>query len=280
MNESYDEKYGEKIFDSIRYYDEEQKIEFWYARDLQKVLDYSEWRNFLNVVRKAMESCNNSGQNVVDHFVRVNKMVPVGSGATREQDDMLLTRYACYLIVQNADPQKTVVASGQTYFAVSTRVVELEKEFDRLSEDKKRIAIRQELKNHNKSLAEAANLSGVVQPIDFAIFQNKGYQGLYNGLTSADIKKRKNLSQKDDILDHMGSTELAANLFRATQADDKLRREKIRDKVHANNVHYNVGKKVRETIRELGGEMPENLPTPEKSIKQVKKDIDNNLGDK
>lgn len=199
-------------------------------------------------------------------------MVNVGSGAEREIDDYELSRYACYLIVQNGDVRKKVIALGQTYFAVKTRQQELIENYDDLDEDLKRLAIRNEMKEHNKSLAEAAQLAGVKDPRDYAIFQNKGYQGLYGGLGRKEIHARKGLKKSQDILDHMGSTELAANLFRATQTDEKLRREKIVGKEAANQTHYEVGKKVRQTIKELGGTMPEDLPTPQKSIKQIERE--------
>lgn len=263
--------YTESLFESIRHVNEYEE-EFWYARELQIALEYKEWRNFKKVLDKATISCNNSENNSSDHFVEVNKMVNVGSGAEREIDDYELSRYACYLIVQNGDVRKKVIALGQTYFAVKTRQQELIENYDDLDEDLKRLAIRNEMKEHNKSLAEAAQLAGVKDPRDYAIFQNKGYQGLYGGLGRKEIHARKGLKKSQDILDHMGSTELAANLFRATQTDEKLRREKIVGKEAANQTHYEVGKKVRQTIKELGGTMPEDLPTPQKSIKQIERE--------
>lgn len=199
-------------------------------------------------------------------------MVPLGSGAEREIDDTMLSRYACYLIVMNGDPSKEVIAVGQTYFAIKTRQQELIENYDQLSEDQKHLAIRNEMIAHNKSLAEAAQMAGVVDPRDYAIFQNKGYQGLYGGLGAKEIHARKGLKKSQKILDHMGSTELAANLFRATQTDEKLRRENVQGKQAAYNTHYEVGKKVRQTIKELGGTMPEDLPTPEKSIAQIERE--------
>lgn len=263
--------YGEKTFDSIKHYTEDG-TEFWFARELQQVLEYTEWRNFCTVIDRAKVACQNSGVDSADHFVDVNKMVMIGSNAKREVDDFMLSRYACYLIVQNGDPRKEIIAIGQTYFAVKTRQEELIEAYDQLSEDQKRLAIRNEMIAHNKSLAEAAQQAGIVDPRDYAIFQNKGYQGLYGGLGAKDIHKRKGLKKGQKILDHMGSTELAANLFRATQTDEKLRREKIQGKEAANRTHYEVGRKVRQTIAELGGTMPEDLPTPQKSIQQIEQE--------
>lgn len=278
LTEDEQNSYTESLFESIKHYDENGE-EFWYARDLQTVLGYSEWRNFLKVMNKAMIACEKSGLSVSDHFVKVNKMVSIGSGAEREIDDYALSRYACYLIIQNGTPSKKLIALGQTYFAVKTRQQELIENFDDLSEDKRRLAIRSEMKTHNKSLAEAAKMAGISEPKDYAIFQNRGYQGLYGGLTRKDIHARKGLKENQDILDYMGSTELAANLFRATQTDEKLRKEHIIGKEAANQTHYEVGKKVRQTIRDLGGTMPENLPTPSKSIKQIEREQRKELSD-
>lgn len=207
-----------------------------------------------------------------EHFADVGKTSPMPNGGYKEIGDVQLSRYACYLIVQNGDPRKKVIALGQTYFAVKTRQQELIENYDSLSEDSKRLAIRNEMKEHNKSLAEAAKLAGITEPVDYAIFQNKGYQGLYGGLSRKDIHTLKGLKKSQDILDYMGSTELAANLFRATQTDEKLRKENITGKEAANQTHYKVGKKVRQTIQELGGTMPEDLPTPSKGIKQIERE--------
>lgn len=266
-------KYSSKTFDQIKHFTDEGN-EFWYARELVSVLDYKSWDKFKNVIEKAKESCKNSGLKVEDHFSHVGNMVDLGSGAQREIENIMLTRYACYLIVQNGDPRKEVIALGQTYFAVKTRERELEENYEQLTDDQKRLAIRNEMINHNKSLAEAAQIAGIDDPKDYAIFQNKGYQGLYGGLGVKDIHQRKGLKKSHKILDHMGSTELAANLFRATQTDEKLRRENINGKEKANRTHFVVGKKVRQTIAELGGTMPEDLPTPEKSIKQIEKELE------
>lgn len=234
-------------------------------------MEYAKWENFTNVIDKAKTACTNSNNEVAAHFPDVRKMVQAGV-STKPIDDIMLTRYACYLIVMNGDPRKEVISVGQTYFAVKTRQQELIEDYEILSEDQKRLAIRKEMIEHNKSLAEAAKMAGVEDKKDYAIFQNKGYQGLYGGLGAKEIHKRKGLKKSQNILDHMGSTELAANLFRATQTDEKLRRENIHGKQAAYNTHFEVGRKVRQTIKELGGTMPEDLPTPEKSISQIERE--------
>lgn len=257
-------------FDGIRHLDEGGN-EFWQARQLAKVLEYSEYRHFVPVIERAKVACQTSGQQVIDHFEDVLGMVGIGSGAQRPVDDVRLSRYACYLIVQNGDPSKPVIANGQTYFALQTRRQELadDKKFAQLSEDEKRLAIRNELAAHNKHLAAAAKDAGVDTPLDYAIFQDHGYKGLYGGLGAKDIHGQKGLKKSQKILDHMGSTELAANLFRATQTEEKLRRDKVSNKTQANKTHFDVGRKVRQTIDELGGTMPENLPKPDASIQQL-----------
>lgn len=262
--------YSESLFDSIKHINEYGQ-EFWYARELQVALEYTEWRNFSKVIERAKTACKNSENAISDHFVEVNKIVKAGA-TTKNIGDIALSRYACYLIMQNGDSRKKVIALGQTYFAIKTRQQELNEDFNDLTEDKKRLAIRNEMIAHNKSLAEAAQMAGVSDSRDYAIFQNKGYQGLYGGLGVKEIHARKGLKKSQKILDHMGSTELAANLFRATQTDEKLRREHITGKDEANQTHYEVGKKVRQTIKELGGTMPEDLPTPSKSIKQIERE--------
>lgn len=258
--------YDELTFENIKRIDENGQ-EFWYARELQLVLEYSEWRNFIEVIDKAKIASKNAGNPVNSIFVDVNKNVKVGFGE-REIDDIKLSRYACYLIVQNGDPRKEVIALGQSYFAIKTRQQEVQDDFDSLTEDEKRINIRDEMKRHNKSLSKSASNAGVT---NFGEFHNYGYKGLYNGLTMADIHERKGLADSEHILDNMGSVELAANLFRATQTDEKLKRDRIQGAQNANNTHYEVGQKVRKTMADLGNTMPERLPTPLESVKALKK---------
>lgn len=244
-------------------------IEFWSSRDLAKVLDYSDYRNFQSVIDKAKEACKNSGELVQNHFVDFTEMVSIGYDVKREIVTVAMTRYACYLAVQNANPSKPIVAQAQTYFAVQTRRAEIELDKDGLTEDEqKRLILRREMSKHNTHLASAAKDSGVETSLDYAIFQNHGYEGLYGGLDAKAIHKRKGLKKSQNILDHMGSTELAANLFRATQTEEVLRKEHIKGKENANRVHKEIGSKVRKAIRDIGGTMPENLPTPE-SIKRL-----------
>lgn len=264
-------KYSEQTFESIKHVNEYGE-EYWLAREFQLVLEYAQWRRFSDAIERAKLACKNSGFAVEDHFADVGKMVDIGSGAERQIDDVMLSRYACYLIVMNGDPRKEVIAIGQSYFAVKTRQQELIDNYEQMSEDQKRLAIRNEMIAHNKSLAEAAQMAGIADQREYAIFQNKGYQGLYGGLGAKEIHARKGLKKSQKILDHMGSTELAANLFRATQTDEKLRRENIQGKQAAYDTHYQVGKKVRQTIQELGGTMPEDLPTPQKSIAQIERE--------
>jgi len=231
--------------------------EFWSSREFADVLGYTDYRNFETVVGKAKAACFNSGQRVEDHFVEVTEMVGIGSGAERSVKTILMSRYACYLAIQNADPTKEIVAMGQTYFAVQTRRQELG---EQESEDQKCLLLRGEMRTHNAKLAEAARMAGVSDGRDYALFQNHGYMGLYGGLTAQGIHAKKKLKKSQGILDHMGSTELAANLFRATQTEEKFRREQIFGRDKANKAHHEVGTKVRQTIKELGGTMPENLP--------------------
>ena len=262
-------KYSNQNFEDIKHIDE-NGIEFWFARELQLVLDYKEWRKFEGVVQRAMKACKNSDINDLDHFVGADKMVQIGSGAERMQKDYKLTRYACYLVAQNGDPRKEVIALAQTYFAIQTRKQEIsEKEYSLLTEDEKRFYQRDLTRKGNYSLNQAAKNAGVK---NFDRFHNSGYKGLYNGETADDIAKRKGLRYREDILDNMGSEELAANLFRITQTESKLKRDNISTEKEANKTHYNIGKNIREVIAKNGGTMPEDLPTPKKSLKQLEKD--------
>lgn len=246
----------ENIFETTKRLDNEGK-EYWSSRELSEILEYVDYRKFLGVIDKAKVACENSGEVIHNHFVHTDEMVPIGSGAERLVDTIYLSRYACYLIVQNSDPTKIVVAKGQTYFAIQTRRQETN---DSLVEDNKRVFLREEMKKHNTSLMQTASTAGVES---YAIFQNSGYKGLYGGLTMQDIHTKKKLKKTQRILDHMNSEELAANLFRATQTEAKIKRENIRGQSEANLAHYNVGQKVRNTITSLGGTMPEELPTPD-----------------
>ncbi|WP_196591387.1 DNA damage-inducible protein D [Pectinatus frisingensis] len=264
------EHINETLFESIKHINKYAQ-EYWTARELQSVLEYTEWRKFKASIKRAIAACESSDNTKSDHFVDAAKMVQLGSGAYRELEDYHLSRYACYLIAMNGDSRKKAIALAQTYFAVKTRQQEVADEFNQMTEDQKRLAIRGDLVEHNKSLVEAAQESGVQTPMDFAIFQNNGYQGLYGGLGQKEIHEKKGLKKSQKILDHMGSTELAANLFRATQTDEKLRRDNIHSKTAANKTHYDVGKAVRTTIKNLGGTMPEDLPTPKTSISKIKK---------
>jgi len=257
------------VFESIKHFGENGQ-EFWYARELQVVLDYKEWRKFENVIEKAKKSCENSNINISDHFVTMDKMVEIGSKTKRKILEYKLTRYACYLIAQNGDSRKKVIALAQTYFAVQTRKMEItEKEYSNLTEIEKRFYQRNLTKRGNYSLNQVAKKCGVK---NFDKFHNAGYKGLYNGETANDIAKRKNLRYREDILDNMGSEELAANLFRITQTESKLKRDNISSKKGANETHYNIGKNIREVIAKNGGTMPEKLPTPKKSLKELEKE--------
>ena len=264
----------EKDFESIKHVDE-NGTEFWYARELMTMLEYSKWGNFIKVIDKAKESCKNSNMNVLDHFADVGKMIIVAKGAEREINDYKLTRYACYLIAQNGDTRKKTIALAQTYFAVQTRKQELTRqEYEQLSEDEKRLYTRKNVKDKNKYLFDTAKLAGVK---NYGKFNNYGYRGLYNGETAKDIANRKGISAKEDILDYMSSTELAANLFRITQTDEVLKNKNIDNEDDACKTHHNVGQAVRQTIKRIGGTMPEDLPTPSKSTKQIEKEKNKQL---
>ena len=270
MNEL--EKINETIFESIRHVDEYGN-EYWYARELQKVLEYTEWRKFVGVIKKAINSCKASNYVTSDHFVGADKMINLGKGGQRKVSDYKLSRYACYLIAQNGDSRKKVIALAQTYFAIQTRKQELlEEEYNSLTEDEKRIYQRNQARKGNYNLNKTAVNSGVK---DLARFHNAGYKGLYNGETANDIAKRKGLRYREDILDNMGSDELIANLFRISQTNQKLINDNVQGEGNANDVHYNVGREVRNTIKRIGGTMPEDLPTPDKSLKELEKE--NNL---
>jgi DNA-damage-inducible protein D len=246
--------------------------EYWPARELAPVLEYAKWENFSKVIDRAMLACKNSGLSISDHFPDVRKMVEIGSGTMRRVKDYELTRYACYLIVQNGDPRKEIIALGQTYFAIQTYRQEIADRFNQLDEDNKRLVIRGDIKQWNQMLAEAARDAGVITNEEFAVFQNAGYMGLYGGMTVESIHNKKGLAIRDKILDYMGSEELIANLFRISQTESKLRRENIQGTSAANQAHYVVGREVRAAIGRVGGTMPEDLPTPDKSISKVERE--------
>ena len=270
MNEL--ENINEAVFESIKHFDENGN-EYWYARELQKVLEYNKWENFEKVIEKAKLSCLNSNYGLQDHFPDVRKMVDIGSNTLRNIVDYKLSRYACYLIAQNGDSRKKVIGLAQTYFAIQTRKQELlEKEYNSLTENEKRFYQRNLTKKGNSSLNQTAKTAGVK---NFDLFHNAGYKGLYNGETANDIAKRKGLRYREDILDNMGSEELAANLFRITQTESKLKKDNVCGEGNAIDTHYEVGKKVRNAIADIGGTMPENLPTPNKSLKELEKENNN-----
>ena len=261
--------YTNNIFEDIKHIDEYGN-EYWFARDLQKVLEYKDWRNFLKVLDKAKEACCNSRFNVDEQLVEVNKLSKRNNNAIVNIQDYKLSRYICYLIVQNADPSKEAVALGQTYFAIQTRKQEItEQEYDSLSDDEKRFYQRKLTKQGNYTLQKVASSAGVK---NMAEFHNAGYKGLYNGETADDIFKRKKLRYREDILDNMNEDELVANLFRINQTKQKLLRDNIQGENNAKNVHYEVGKKVRKAIADIGGMMPEEMPTPKKSLKELERE--------
>ena len=264
----------EKNFESIKHIDE-NGVEFWYARELMEMLEYSKWGNFIKVIDKAKKSCENSNNTIFEHFADVGKTIKMPKNAEKTIEDMKLTRYACYLIAQNGDSRKKAIALAQTYFAVQTRKQEITRqEYENLSEDEKRLYTRQNVKDKNKYLFDTAKLAGVK---NYGKFNNYGYRGLYNGENAKDIANRKGISEKEDILDYMSSTELAANLFRNTQTDEVLKNKNINNEDDACKTHHNVGQAVRQTIKRIGGTMPEDLPTPNKSTKQIEKEKNKQL---
>lgn len=275
MNElEKNQSYSNETFEAIKHFDENGS-EYWFARELKEVLSYKEWRKFEGVIDKAIKSCQNSGISALEHFVGADKTIKMPKEATKSIKDYKLTRYACYLIAQNGDSRKKVIALAQTYFAIQTRKQEIsEREYSLLTEDEKRFYQRTLTKKGNYSLNKTAKNAGVK---NFDKFHNSGYKGLYNGETADDIAKRKGLRYREDILDNMGSEELAANLFRITQTESKLKRENISTEKDANKAHYNVGRNIREVIEKNGGIMPEDLPTPKKSLKQLEKENKNGL---
>lgn len=254
--------------------------EFWSARELAPALDYNKWENFHNVIKRAMIACENSGHDIVECFPEVRKTSEMPKGGSKEIIDYELTRYACYLIVQNGDPRKEVIALGQTYFAIQTYRQEVADHFNELDEDNRRLVVRGDIKQWNQMLAETAHKAGVITNEEFAIFQNAGYKGLYGGLDVSDIHAKKRLEVGQKILDYMGSTELIANLFRISQTEEKLRKDNVTDSQTATHIHYSVGSEIRNTIEKIGGTMPEDLPTPKKSIQQIEKEQIQKLKDK
>ena len=266
MNEL--EKINETIFESIKHVDDDGN-EYWYARELQYILGYNQWRSINDLIKRAKVACKESDNNIHDHFAVQRKMIDIGSNTQREVLDYKLSRYACYLIVMNGNPKKEIIAFAQTYFAIQTRKQELlEEEYNSLTEDEKRFYQRDLTKKGNYSLNQTAKKAGVK---NFDKFHNAGYKGLYNGETANDIAKRKGLRYREDILNNMGSDELIANLFRISQTNQKLINDNVKGEGNANNVHYNVGKEVRNTIKRIGGTIPEDLPTPDKSLKELEK---------
>ena len=268
------EKYKNKIFEDIKHIDKNYN-EYWYARELMIILGYKEWRYFNTIIEKAKTSCFNSNNNISDHFGVYTKMVDIGSKTSRDVLDYKLTRYACYLIVQNSNPRYKNVALGQTYFAIQTRKQELsEEEYNMLSENEKRLYLRKKVRNGNYRLNKTASKVGVR---DFGKFHNAGYRGLYNGETADDIAKRKNLNYRQDILDYMGSDELSVNSFRISLTDQSINNNHIEGEINACNIHFEISKDIRDFIKKHGGTMPEDLPTPKSSVKQIEKGINNEI---
>ena len=262
------------LFESLKHVNEDG-VEYWSARELYPYLGYARWQRFEEAIERAKESCKSASQHIEEHFTDAGKTFLMPKGGTNEKKDVLLTRYACYLVAQNGDPRKTEIAQAQTYFAIQTRYAEIQQmeAYQALtSEESKRLFLREELRKHNSKLADAAHNAGVITPLEYAVFQNFGYRGLYNGLTAKGILEKKRLKKGQDILDHMGSTELAANLFRSTQTEEKIRKENIQGKAKANNAHYEVGKEVRAAIQRIGGTMPEELP-PAEDIKKLERRV-------
>ena len=259
-----------KSFEEIKHLENGQEL--WLARELAPVLEYSKWENFHKVIKRAMLACKNSGFSIDDCFPEVRKSIISGKGRKSSVVDYRLTRYACYLIVQNGDPRKEIIALGQTYFAIQTRRAEVADAFNQLDENNKRLVVRGNIKQWNQLLAEAAHNAGVITDEEFGIFQNSGYMGLYGGLTVADIHARKGLEEGEKILDYMGSTELVANLFRISQAEEKLKKDEASSAIEANNIHYAVADKIRKAMIDIGTTLPENLPTPVKSIQVVERE--------
>ena len=261
------------LFESLKHINEDG-VEYWSARELYPYLGYSRWQRFEETIERAKESCKSVSQRVEDHFTDAGKIVEAGI-SSKTVLDVYLTRYACYLVAQNGDPRKTEIAQAQTYFAIQTRYAEIQQmeAYQALTtEESKRLFLREELRKHNSQLADAAHDAGVITPLDYATFQNHGYRGMYNGLTAKGIHHKKGLKKGQEILDHMGSTELAANLFRTTQTEEKIRKENIQGKQNANNAHFQVGKEVREAIKRIGGTMPEDLP-PAEDIKKLERRV-------
>jgi len=258
-------------FEHIKQLDENGN-EYWYARDLQETLSYKKWENFLKVIKRAMLACKNSGGDISNHFPDVRKTIAMPKTAEKTVVDYKLTRYACYLIVQNGDPRKEIIALGQTYFAIQTRRQELAETFNQLDENNKRLVVRGNIKQWNQLLAEAAYNAGVITDEEFAVFQNSGYTGLYGGLTVSDIHRKKGLKEREKILDFMGSIELIANLFRISQTEEKLKIDKVSTAPEANETHYQIAEKIRNAMKIMGTPLPENLPTPDKSIQAVERE--------